>query len=171
MTHQPLSIEFATAEGLSSSDAFSIRRSDFLDAFARLEANISRIIVASDPQFDPRIPFGNKLKLLGQLKASNLLSKKAIDRFASLPGDIATLTRIRNDLGHGLMSLIYRNSEAVAAFQNAADFAVDFPQFTLLSVDDFNIGRKRLLQFANELKKLTNPPSPPQPSPAAATGP
>ena len=171
MTDQPLPSQFATVEGLATIDAFSIRRSEFIDAFARVEANMSRIIAANDLQFDPKVPFGNKLKSLGQLKASNRLSKKAIDRFASLPADIATLTRIRNDLGHGLMTLIYRNNEAVAAFHNAADYAVDFPQFTLLSVEDFNTGRKRLLHIANELKQLANPPSPPQPSPGATTGP
>jgi hypothetical protein len=171
VTHQPSASQFTITESLSCSDAFSIRRSEFLDAFARMEATISRIVATNDPHFDPRIPFGNKLKALGQLKASNRLSKKAIERFATLPADIATLTRIRNDLGHGLMSIVYRNNEAIAALHNAADYAVDFPQFTLLSVEDFNTGRKRLLQLANEIKMLSNPPSQPQPSPGAAAGP
>ena len=171
MTHQPPASQFYVNDGLLPADAYSIRRSDFLDAFARMEAIISRIIVTNDPQFDPRIPFGSKLKVLGQLKASNKLSKKAIDRFVTLPTEIATLTKIRNDLGHGLMSVIYRNNEPVAAFQNAADYAIDFPQYTLLSAEDFTLGRKRLLQISNELKQLANPPSPPQPSPGAATGP
>jgi hypothetical protein len=166
MTQQLFASQFTITEGMSPGDVFSIRRSEFLDAFARVEASISRIIATNDPLFDPRIPFSNKLKVLGQLKASNRLSKKAIDRFATLPADIVTLTRIRNDLGHGLMSLIYRNNEAVAAFQNAADYAIDFPQFTLLNIEEFNDGRKRLLQIANELKQLANPVSSSQSSQA-----
>ncbi len=171
MTHQPPQSQFAESKELSSADSFSMRRSQFLDAFARVEATMSRIIANNDPQFDPRIPFGNKLKALGQLKANNRLSKKAIDRFAALPADIATLTRIRNDLGHGIMTIVHRSNEATAAFHNAADYAVAFPQYTLLSVEDFESGRRRLLQIANELKTIANPPSPPQPLPAAANGP
>jgi hypothetical protein len=164
MTHQPLASQFSLTEGLSPADTFSIRRSEFLDAFARMESIISRTIASSDPQFDPRVPFGSKLKALGQLKASNHLSKKAIDRFAALPTDIATLTKIRNDLGHGQMSILHRNNEALAAFQNAADYAIDFPQYTLLSNEDFIKGRKRLLQVANELKMLSNPSPSPDPT-------
>jgi hypothetical protein len=164
MTHQPLVSQFNMAESLSPSDSFSIRRSEFIDAFSRMEATISRTIATNDPQFDPRVPFGSKLKALGQLKVSNRLSKKAIDRFATLPAEIATLTKIRNDLGHGQMGVLYRNNEAIAAFQNAADYAVDFPQYTLLSVEDFVTSRKRLLQIANELKMLANPSPSPDPT-------
>jgi hypothetical protein len=171
MTDQPIPSQFNMSEGLAPKDAFSIRRSEFLDAFSRMEANIGKVIAANDPQFDPRITFGNKLKALGQLKASNRLSKKAIDRFATLPADIATLTRIRNDLGHGLMTLVYRDREAVAAFQNAADYATDLPQFTLLCAEDFVDYRRRLLQIANELKQFTNPPSQLQPSPVVTADP
>ena len=171
MTHQPLQSQFLERKDVSSTDGFSIRRSQFLDAFARMEATITRIIATNDPQFDPKGPFGNKLKTLALLKANNRLSKKAIDRFAALPADISTLTRIRNDLGHGIMTVLYRNDEAIAAFQNAADYAVDFPQYTVLSGEDFESGRRRLLHLANELKVIATPPSQPQPLPDATTGP
>ena len=69
------------------------------------------------------------------------------------------------------MTIVHRSDEATAAFHNAADYAIAFPQYTLLSVDDFESGRRRLLQMANELQKITNPPSPPQPSLAAKAGP
>lgn len=171
MTLQPPQSQFAEGKEQSSTASFSIRRSQFLDAFAQVEATISRIIASNDPQFDPRVPFGNKLKALGQLKANHRLSKKAIDRFATVPADIATLTRIRNDLGHGIMTIVHRSDEATAAFHNAADYAVAFPQYTLLSVDDFDSGRRKLLQMATELQKIINPPSPLQPWPAATAGP
>jgi len=171
MTYQPPQSQFAESKDLSFTDSFSVRRSQFIDTFARMEAGISRIIACNDPQFDPKLPFGNKLKALGQLKANNRLSKKAIDRFVTVPADVATFARIRNDLCHGIMTVVYRNDEAVAAFQNAADYAVSFPQYTSLSVDELESGRRRLLQIANELKTVANPPSPPQPLPVAASGP
>ena len=171
MTHQPSPAQFERKPAIVLDELLCIRRSQVIDAFARLEAVISHIIIKSDPQFDARVPFGNKLKALGQLSPSNKLSKKAIDRFATLQSEIATLVKIRNDLSHGLMCIVMKDGETMGAFQNAADYANDFPQYTLLSYDDLDTLKRRLLQIANELKQVATPTSPPQPSPAEATGP
>jgi hypothetical protein len=165
MTQQPRPSEFTVGDQTVSANKLAIARIQFIECFSRLEGTIAKIIVQHEPQFDLRAHFGNKLKALGQLK-DPALSKKAIDRFAKLGHEVATLAKIRNDLVHGLMSVVIHENITKAALQNAADAAIDLPQFTLLSLEHLESGRKKLLQIVNELKQLANP-SPPQPSPGA----
>ena len=169
MTHQPPSAEFAIVDQGVSAEQLGMARVQFIESFARLEGTIARIIVQHDAFFDLRAPFGNKLKALSQIKTPPL-TKKAFERFAKIGSELATLAKIRNDLVHGLMSVVTHESVVKGAFQNVADLAVNLPQFTMLSVDDFEVGHKKLRHIANELKQLANPPSPPQPSPGAAAG-
>ena len=170
MTHQPFSADFAIVDQPASAAQLTVARIQFIESFARLEGTIARIIAQHDPLFDLRAPFGNKLKALGLIK-SPPLTKKAFDRFAKVGTEIATLAKIRNDLVHGLMSVVTHDSTVKAAFHNAADMAIDLPQFTMLSLDDFEVGHKKLRHVANELKQLANPPSPPRPLPVATDGP
>ena len=173
MTHQPPQAQFVVSEAAPSKEQFSLARIQMIESFVRLEAEITKIILRFEPQFEagsPLISKLNKLKTFGKLEKGQL-SEKAAKRFEGLGYEIAKQTKIRNDLVHGIMTVVIHEGVAKAALQNATDLAKEFPQFTLLAITDLDEGRKQLNNVANQLKQLTNPPSPPQPSPGATTGP
>ncbi len=143
-----------------------------IESFVRLEAEITRIILRFEPQFEAGSPLVSKLtklKTLNKLEKGQI-SEKAVKRFEGLGYEIAKQTKIRNDLVHGIMTVVTHEGVAKAALQNATDLAKDFPQFTILAIADLDEGRKQLNNVANQLKQLTNPPAPSQPMPNAAAG-
>ena len=173
MTEQPPQSQFFIPEGAPSKEQFAIARVQMIESFVRLEAEITKIILRFEPQFEvgsPLISKLNKLKTLSKLEKSQL-SEKAAKRLEGLGSEISKSTKIRNDLVHGIMSVVTHEGITKAAFQNATDLAKEFPQFTHLAIADLDDGRKQLNNVANQLKQLTNPPSPPQPLPGAAAGP
>ena len=173
MTDQPPQAQFIVSEPAHSKEQFSLARVQMIESFVRFEAEITKIILRFEPQFEagsPLVSKLNKLKTLGKFEKSQL-TDKAIKRFEGLGCEIAKQTKIRNDLVHGLMTVVTHEGVAKAAFQNATDLAKEFPQFTLLALTDLDEGRKQLNNVANQLKQLTNPSSQPQPLPGAAAGP
>jgi hypothetical protein len=152
---------------------FALARVQMIESFVRLEAEITKIILRVDPQFEANSPFAakiNKLKTLRKIEKVQL-SDKALKRFEGLGQEIAKQTKFRNDLVHGLMTLIVHEGTTKAAFQNATDLAREFPQFTIIAIADLEDGKKQLNNLTNQLKQLANPPSPPQPSQGAVVDP
>jgi hypothetical protein len=159
--------------GAPTKEQFAVARVQMIESFVRLEAEITKIILRLDPQFDAGSPFVSKLNKLKTLRkiAGCPFSEKALKRFEGLGQEVAKQTKLRNDLVHGLMTIIIHEGVPKAAFQNATDLAKDFPQFTHLAMSDLEDARKQLNNVANQLKQLTTPPSQPQPLPGATTGP
>ena len=151
-------------------DELTVARVQFMEAFVRLEAAITALLILHKPDFELRSHFAVKLKAIASLKSPQI-TPKAATRFIALMSEISTLTSIRNDMVHGIMSHVVHDGTAKAAFQNVADIAVTRPQFTIVSCDEMKANRKRILEIANAIKMFANPPSPPQPSPDAAVGP
>jgi hypothetical protein len=153
-------------------DQFALARVQMIESFVRLEAEVTKIILRVDPQFEASSPFAGKLSKLKTLRKLEKcsLSEKALNRFEGLGQEIAKQTKFRNDLVHGLMTLVVHEGTTKAAFQNATDLATEFPQFTIVGISDLEDGKKYLVNVANQLKQLANPPSRPQPSPGAAGG-
>jgi hypothetical protein len=145
-------------------DDFTMSRVDYMEAFSRLEAMITSIVLTYRPDFEPRSHFAIKLKALQELQSPSL-SKKALARFAGLKEEVTKFVKIRNDMVHGIMSPVNHDGLAKAAFHNAADLALGLPQYTILSLDEMEQDRKRLREIAHQLKQIANP-SPPQPSQA-----
>ncbi|MFM9978109.1 MAG: hypothetical protein ACKVOP_08720 [Sphingomonadaceae bacterium] len=170
MTYRPEPTDFAIPPVHPTQDDFALARVAMIEGFVCLEVTIAKILSAHAIDFDLSSPFNLKLKTLAQL-TSPPLSKKATDRFRGLSRELSRLSRIRNDIVHGKMTLAHHRGVAKAAFQNAADAAIDLPQFSLLTIDDLKDAEQALRSLANQLKQLAHPPSPPPPSPGAAGGP
>jgi hypothetical protein len=154
-------------------EQFVTARVNVIESFARLEAEVTKIILRFDPQFEVGSSFVSKLNKLKTCASSDQvpLSPKARRHFQCLGQTIANQTKIRNDLVHGVMTIICVDHTLKAAFQNAADLARDYPQFTHLGLHELDDARKKIKNATHQLTQLANPPSPPPPSPAAATGP
>ena len=165
MTVQPDHAEFKLRD-----EEFISARIYYIEAFVRLEASITTTIAHHHPDFELRSHFAMKLKALAELKTPQV-TKNAVARFAKVKGEVANLVKIRNDMVHGVMSMVVHDGIAKAAFQNVADLAIGLPHFTIISAEEMRANRTRLLRIANELKQFATPPSQPQPLPGATTGP
>lgn len=172
MNDQPSSVQFALSDAVPTKEQFAIARVQMIESFVRLEAQITRIIIHFEPQFEACSPFVSKLNKLTTLSKIDKthLSEKALQRFQGLGHEIAKQAKVRNTLVHGLMTLVVHEGVTKAAFQNATDIAKEFPQFTHLALSDLDDGRKQLNNVTNQLKQLANPPLQPQPLPVAAVG-
>jgi hypothetical protein len=148
--------EFVSDHGLTDADKLALHCHKFLQGFVLLEEKLTRLVCQKQCKFDPRSTFGNKVKAVGQIITDSTSKQKVSDRFSALEVELSVLSTIRNDLAHGNMTIVSRGAEKIAAFQNAADSAVQLPQYILMSAAEMEAKRSRLPQIANELKQLVS---------------
>ena len=155
----------------SDEQVFHIERSKLLDAFARLESAVVAFIHLNGGDVGcPTKPLGQKLELLAKLKADPRLSKARKSEIEAAIKLFAPHLSVRADIVHSALNVISLE-ESVAIYRNATEANSQYPSARMLTLEQHRKLALEAAKLTTELTKKPNPPSPPQPSPGAATGP
>lgn len=103
---------------LSVQDSFHWARSLCIDAFAQMEEAIVAVLAQSGKGCESQ-PFGQKLKMAQQIKASPSLSKQRLAELKSLLKECQDVAEIRNDIVHSRMQVAVMESQQKACFSNS----------------------------------------------------
>ena len=150
-----------------------LARSDFLDAFADLEAAVTRIL-RSCGTVTKGEPFSQKVKALRTADKTTLIAKSNHAQRDQIADEIFALLQIRADIVHSRMTMRIVDGKVAASFLNVHETGAPFPPCRLL----FHSEIKQLIEMTNRLTQRiralnrSNPASwPPPPSPGAKAAP
>lgn len=148
----------------------SLLRSAFVDAFARLETSICKIL-ASCGAMPSNEPFKQRLKDFQKAEKTHLIAKSNYTKRDQIAVAVDALLSVRADIVHSEMRIANVNGEPTAFFVNAKDAAAEYPCTRLLSLNQF----KELIYKTKcpesrvvDLSRVNPPSSQPQPSRDAA---
>ena len=148
-------------------ETFHIARSRLIDAFARIETRLVKLLDLADRPIK-NDTVATKLKTLRDAATPESLVKltESLDQ-------LAPLFTIRADLVHSAMTLVDEDGERFASFRNARESvnkAQKSTQITFKTLKAFADDLDRIA-VALDAMKFTPPASPPPPLPGAATDP
>lgn len=167
MTVQPPAAAFRS----NARTEFCRLRSDFVDAFVRLEMAVGRCLTRLDIAFDAKkCSFDQRIEKLSKAKPGTKLSRANAARLATLPHECEPFQRLRASMVHGVMTIAMTDDGEVAIFRNAADVIEDSQVCYALSAPDLRQQIAGLDALKATIESLTQP-SPHPPKPAAKAGP
>jgi hypothetical protein len=169
MSFEPPASQFAQSPGV----LFAQARSDWLNAFADLEAQIMSCANRLGAECSsPKAPLSQRLKDLGSVEASPKFSKDDMKKLKPLLESCEGLLALRATIVHARLCLGDREGSPAALFQNAFDVALSNPIYVVLTVPDFQASTSRITKLAVAYGKIgINPSSPPRPATAEAACP
>jgi len=147
----------------SDSDAFHLRRSRCLDAFAEIEEAIVGVLNLLDFKL-ANDSLGQKLETLKSAKASPTFSRERLARLQALLPICEALNTQRNDIVHSRMQIALIGHETKACFANIRQSTPGSQIARLLSLDGFDELHRTIRQTAALLRQIqVNPASSPPP--------
>lgn len=128
-------------------------RSEFLDAFARVEEAVVRLLARN------ALPSGNdllkqKIDRFRASKASPQLSRESKRKAQQLLDKLEPLAEIRADIVHARLRVIGWDGEVRAAFLNARRLCDRAPLVRVLTRQEFSDLAKELGKLAKELAEV-----------------
>ena len=160
----PNNAQFAARETNCEPHDIRLLRSEYLDLFASLEAELFRVGKKVQCSLSETASLHQRLENLGKAKPSSQLSTTNAAILKKMTTAIDDHLRIRNCIVHGVMSVGKNGSYDAILFQNAIDRAAQQPFYLILTADNFREFFAWLRKFILLCEQIINqPPSPPRP--------
>jgi hypothetical protein len=140
-----------------------LRRSQCIDAFVAIELEVSVINTRLCPGHDEEL-LAQKLKRLKAVPAGPNYSKKQRAAVHELLPEIEEIVRLRNDLVHGILSVLKAPDVTVAAFVNIREATKLGSTARLFTADSLEILALTAKKLAARLRIAMAKPAHPQPS-------
>jgi len=133
-------------------DAFHRERSKCIDAFAAIEEAAVGLLGQEGIKFGEE-PFGQKLKLLGRIKASPKRSKERVAHLQTLLNRCAIINELRNDIVHSRLQMAVIGEDHRACFTNLRECQSGSQTARLFKLEGLRELSLEMLKLADELSR------------------
>lgn len=138
-------------------DDFHISRSRYLNAIAKIEEQIVRLMQISELKVE-KIGLGLNLRSLKTVKASPRLSKNHVAQLTGIVDEIALILEERADIVHGQLRIVKLDGQPYALFRNPQNIRRDGSETVrLISGEQFAQSTSRADSISADLKKIGQP--------------
>ncbi len=158
---------------LSPINQAHIWRSQMLDAFASLEANVVKLLAKSDKSLvSETAPLGQRIEALKKLTLNPAPTKNCSAKLSKICLELSPYLGLRSDVVHAKLIVCQLDGVIHAKFCNTLNEEKPYSEVRFLSFNDFDAICKDVRRLSNQLQSILNPPpSPLQPKQAATAGP
>ena len=146
-------------------------RSRFLDAFAEVERSVVRMGKMVTKQPNDGASLGQRIEHARQAQPSPQFSKDSQKKAFEALDAASALLPLRADIVHSTLRFALVDAVPTLIFSNSRVADMLCPTVRMIDETEFKSLIKRVQSTSEKLRTALTPPSPPQPMPAAATGP
>jgi len=134
---------------------FATARSEWLDAFSRLEIAVLKCSERRGLAPAARgTPLRQRIAELRSIKASPDCARAIVDKLGKVTGSIEKLLPLRATIVHSALLTGKRDGTPVALFQNVLDAASGTPTYLVTTLEDLDRGRKQLAELTASLDSI-----------------
>lgn len=146
-------------------------RSQLLDSFADVEQAVTSVLAMVPKKASDGASLGQRIECAKMVEPNPKLSKANHAIVRESLSKLCCILPLRADVVHARLQVVMVNGDPTVIFSNSRNTGCLHPPVRMIGLNEFAALAKYVQGMADALARAVTQPSPPQPRPAATTGP